>query len=187
MSNIRKTDSKDKIKQAFIKLLLDKGYDKISISSLTKAANINRGTFNLNYLDKEDLLATLEKDFFTDINKILAQDESTPTSYFSSTGILKIIYYLQANYNLIYALINSDISSQFTGQFSEVLKKAFLKKNANLIMTQLPKPYATDIIFNSIITIFTIWIKRKMPESPKELVNIVEKYSELSPKEILGK
>ena len=55
MGKIRKTDSKNKIENAFIKLLTTKDYDQISISNLTKTANVNRGTFYLNYLNKHIL------------------------------------------------------------------------------------------------------------------------------------
>lgn len=49
--------TKKDIKETFISLLEEKGFEKISVSDLTEHANINRGTFYLHYQDKYDLLA----------------------------------------------------------------------------------------------------------------------------------
>lgn len=185
MGKIRKTDSKNKIENAFIKLLTTKDYDQISISNLTKTANVNRGTFYLNYLNKEDLLQSIEKDFFTGLIKILSADNKTKTGYFSNEAIKNIALYLQDNYHLIHALLISDLSAEIDQELIKILKKSFLEKNANLVSPAIPTPYAVEVIFSSIISIFSLWIKRGMKEDIPQLLKIIRQYSELSPKEIL--
>ncbi len=44
------------IREAFLDLLVEKGYDAITISAITERAMVNRATFYLHYLDKQDLL-----------------------------------------------------------------------------------------------------------------------------------
>jgi AcrR family transcriptional regulator len=44
------------LENALVKLMIEKGFDKISIKDLTEEADINRGTFYLHYKDKYDLL-----------------------------------------------------------------------------------------------------------------------------------
>lgn len=90
MGKIRQTDSKRKIERAFVRLLATKKYSQISISSLAKAAQVNRGTFYLNYLDKDDLLHSVEKDFFNGLVKILNSDTKTATGYFRMKLLLKL-------------------------------------------------------------------------------------------------
>jgi len=51
---IRRT--KASIKDAFMILLKEKSYAKISIKEITEKAIVNRNTFYLHYLDKDDLL-----------------------------------------------------------------------------------------------------------------------------------
>lgn len=186
MGKIRKTNSKYKIEQAFIKLLAAKDYDQISISNLTKVAQINRGTFYLNYLDKDDLRTSIEDNFFSGIEAILANNIKTTTNYFSNETIEKIAYYLKDNYHLTYALLASDLSAETKQKFTDLLKKSFLKENANLTSPAIPAPYAKEVIFSSIISIFSLWIKREMKESIPQLLEIAQKYSELSPKDIFA-
>lgn len=45
MTNIRKTNSVEKLKNALIELLLEKDYSEISVSDITKKAGVSRGTF----------------------------------------------------------------------------------------------------------------------------------------------
>lgn len=63
----RKTASRVKIRQALIDLVPAVGFQQLTISQLCQEAGINRGTFYLNYLDKEDLLRQTEADFFSGI------------------------------------------------------------------------------------------------------------------------
>lgn len=109
MGMIRKTASKEKIKQAFIVLLETEGFQKMTISSLVKQAGINRGTFYLNYLDKDDLAQQLVNDFFTDIAAILKQDNGDRNDWFSPAAISQIIEYVQNNFAFAHALLNSDL------------------------------------------------------------------------------
>ena len=51
----RKTASKAKIRQALIDLVPAVGFQQLTISQLCQEAGINRGTFYLNYLDKDEL------------------------------------------------------------------------------------------------------------------------------------
>jgi AcrR family transcriptional regulator len=51
---IRKT--REAINQAFIELMAERDFDKITINDIAERANMNRGTIYLHYIDKYDLL-----------------------------------------------------------------------------------------------------------------------------------
>ncbi|MCO4612962.1 transcriptional regulator, TetR family [Streptococcus infantarius subsp. infantarius] len=46
----RQTETKNYLRQSLAKLLLEKRFEVISVSDLTKTAGINRGTFYLHYV-----------------------------------------------------------------------------------------------------------------------------------------
>lgn len=52
----RKTNSKNAIRSALSRLLLEQSLESLTISQLTKEAGINRGTFYLHYVDKQDMI-----------------------------------------------------------------------------------------------------------------------------------
>lgn len=83
-----------------------------------------------------------------------------------------------------FEVLFNDVTS-VNQQFMQILKQSFAAKHANLTSPAIPAPYAIEVIFSSTISIFSLWIKREMRESIPELLEIVRKYSELSPKEII--
>ena len=83
----RKTKSQDKIKTAVIELLAKKDFSDITVSDITRKAGINRGTFYLHYLDKEDLAQSISDEVtqrFTailDRKKLLTADRIVEALY----------------------------------------------------------------------------------------------------------
>src|SRR5690606_40771921 len=63
--------TKEKIQQSFLQLLKEKNFMKVSVRDITEAAEINRGTFYLHYLDKYDLLDQMEERLLSDLEKHL--------------------------------------------------------------------------------------------------------------------
>ena len=52
MTNIRKTNSVESLKNALIELLFDKNYSEITVTDIAKKAGVSRGTFYQHFLDK---------------------------------------------------------------------------------------------------------------------------------------
>ena len=55
------------IRDAFIELLIEQGFDQITVSAITKRANINRATFYRHYTDIHDLASRLTDLLFGDV------------------------------------------------------------------------------------------------------------------------
>ena len=186
MGNIRKTDSKKRIRSAFIQILANKGFDKVSVSEITRLAKINRGTFYLNYIDKFDLLDEIEREFFSDIKEILLQKNKIADhrTIFSNNQILDIIYYLEENSDLISALVNSNLKNEMQEKFKILLTDVFIQLHVNVDSPKIDKDYAFEIYFGSIATIFIFWIQKGMAETPQELLDIINAYRKLAPLDI---
>lgn len=54
--DLRVVKTKTLIKNSFLELIEEKGYSKVSVTDIVDKAMINRNTFYLHYLDKEDLI-----------------------------------------------------------------------------------------------------------------------------------
>ena len=67
--------TKEKIKSAFTELIMEKGFNNLSVVDISERAGINRGTFYLHYTDKYNLLETLETTIIQNLNEILRISE----------------------------------------------------------------------------------------------------------------
>ena len=62
--------SQDAIKNAFVKLMSEVGFDKITVKDICIGANVGNRTFYLHYLDKYDLLDKLIAEHMDELRKI---------------------------------------------------------------------------------------------------------------------
>ncbi|MNB89772.1 DNA-binding transcriptional regulator EnvR [compost metagenome] len=61
------------LKTAFVDLILEKGYETVTIMDIAGRADYNRGTFYKHFVSKEDLLLDIHDDFLRNISELLLQ------------------------------------------------------------------------------------------------------------------
>ena len=71
-SSTKMLETEMKIQQAFMTLMHQEGFGKLSVQQLAKLAGISRGTFYLHYFDKYDLLAHYEDEMIGHVKSIFA-------------------------------------------------------------------------------------------------------------------
>ena len=57
--------TKTLIRDAFMELIIEQGFDKVTVRAITERARINRATFYRHYTDKHDLAARLTDILFS--------------------------------------------------------------------------------------------------------------------------
>ena len=195
MEQKRKTNTKENIKKAFIKLIKDKGFDSLTVSDLAREANINRGTFYLHYLDKYDLLDQLEKDVIEDLEEILLTNselEKTddPIELIPYEKILEALYYIKEDYHFIEALAGDGGDPNFIQNIENVISEMIqskIEETDNQLRSEdyLPADYAEKIFLSSVVTIIDLWIEKGTYESPEQIARIITKAEQISPFDLL--
>ncbi len=56
------------LQDALITLILEKGYNKITVQHIIDEANVGRSTFYAHYLDKDELMARVEMEIFGNVD-----------------------------------------------------------------------------------------------------------------------
>lgn len=122
MEDLRKRRTKRAIKNAFIKLVNERGFVNVTVKDIAKEAMINRQTFYNYYEDKYDLTEQLNNEELTFFNEVLQQRvnqirERKSLSTFYQTGIFEE---LLNHRQLILALLSIQFDNN---NFRERLKK----------------------------------------------------------------
>ncbi|MBP1045929.1 TetR/AcrR family transcriptional regulator [Enterococcus sp. BWM-S5] len=193
MSTVRNTESKALIKKAFTQLLVEKGIDSLTVSDITRTAGINRGTFYLHYLDKYDLLSSIEADILTHLRDIFNKYGNTddPMELIPYEAILEALQYVMTEFELIKALIGKGGDKKFVDTFKDLIEETIqykIKKSDFLSCNHegLPKVYAHEILLSSIVSVILLWVQRNAEESPEEIAKIINQTKQLSPITLLG-
>src|SRR5437868_4937351 len=63
----RKQRTRRMLREALISVILEKGYDAVTIQDITERADLRRATFYLHYKDKDELLMTVLQETFDEL------------------------------------------------------------------------------------------------------------------------
>ncbi|QPW13594.1 TetR/AcrR family transcriptional regulator [Mammaliicoccus sciuri] len=174
--------SKRAIKQAFIQLLKENNLDRITIQQISDLADVNRGTFYLNYEDKYALLDEMENEQiekikgFVDIRKM---DLSTKTSDrfiedFENKIIKNVITHIEHNIEFYQVILNIERKSQIEEQLADIVRsniKHLIGNKDNVF--GIPENYYLSYVVGSMMSMIKYWVSDENRVSVEELVNYV--------------
>lgn len=168
MEDRRIKKSKHAIKQAFITLLQTKELDKITIKDITTSADINRGTFYLHYIDKYDLLSSMEDEYIKNMSNKLNFDylhiKYSSTEEFArefTTKILKnIMIYIDNNIDFYKVILNIDRKSQIENKISQLmLSNMHTHVTSTNEIAGIPLDYFHSYVSGATISFIKHWVQ----------------------------
>lgn len=186
--------SKRAIKQAFIQLLKENNLDRITIQQISDLADVNRGTFYLNYEDKYALLDEMENEQiekikgFVDIRKM---DLSTKTSDrfiedFANKIIKNVITHIEHNIEFYQVILNLERKSQIEEQLADIVRsniKHLIGNKDNVF--GIPENYYLSYVVGSMMSMIKYWVSDENRVSVEELVNYVSTIASIGPLSIM--
>lgn len=172
----RQKKTRAAIFSAFRVLLAEKPYQKITVQEIIDTANVGRTTFYAHFETKDDLLRALCEELFGHI--IGSAMDCTHTHGLYSHGsapesvFCHLLQHLRENDNHILALLSSQSSELFLGDFKRSLNE--------LVRTQVveprvpadapvPRDFLVNHISGSFVEMVLWWIHGRMKQSPEEL------------------
>ena len=161
------------LQDALITLILEQGYDKITVQHIIDEANVGRSTFYAHYLDKDDLMASSMDLLRGELHQHLSgaggggeEEEETAVS-------LALFRHTKEQYQLYKAMIG--------GRGIDIVIKAIddaLMAHAHTHFAQLeqelgpltvPVPVVATFFASTLQTLLRWWLDNEMPYSPEEM------------------
>ena len=173
-TDLRIIRSKHSIKKAFIELLNEKGYEKITIQDIADKAMINRNTFYLHYQNKPDLLNRSMDELLEELNITLnlCSSSKTPVSGSKLEQLMQIILEkIQNNIPFYKALLLDEIRIYgFQSKMEEIIKKTVADGLDNTQL-KISKELLLQYIASTFMGIVIWWVKNDLSYTPKELAS----------------
>lgn len=160
------------ITQAFIKLLRQKSFDKITINDISDEAMINRATFYSHFKDKFDLFDQIIDKFLGEFVAVLDEENLIEKNSVNikriEVSLTKFYEFVQDNPDLAQIIIthsNIEILSNrllniLTEHYSEIFDALDVRNNSLKIPTDFVVSYITSIFVGSL----NWWIRQKNDE-----------------------
>ncbi len=160
------------LQDALIALILEKGYDKITVQNIIDRANVGRSTFYAHFLDKDDLLESSVEKMREELRQHFTfSGDGDPQNLMMPS--LALFQHTQQQHHLYKAMIG--------GRGIEIVVKAIREaliaharahfEEAERAGKRLTVPMEILIthLAGSLQTLLTWWLDNDMPYSPEEM------------------
>jgi AcrR family transcriptional regulator len=105
--------SRKMILEAYVELMQEKEFDKITVTDIVKHADLNRGTFYAHYQNPLAVLAQIENDIISKMMEFLQEFHYKNFFQDPLPLLLKVESYIEENLEFFRKLIGSNGSDQF--------------------------------------------------------------------------
>ncbi|MCB9453141.1 MAG: TetR/AcrR family transcriptional regulator [Anaerolineaceae bacterium] len=177
----RKQRTRQYLRDALMALIVEKGYDTISIQDITDRANVSRPTFYLHYRDKEELLLTSLEEVYDDLNARIG--EITPEGLMTDGNPMELVAFQHvAEFADFYrVMLGRRGVAAFIIRVQDYLAGVFRHHIEICYPTEYVPNVPVDIITyreaGALIGTLSWWLENGMPYSPTEMAKLHYKSS----------
>lgn len=195
LSNTRKTDrrvirTRRLLRDALFALILEKGFDAVTIEEITGRADLGRTTFYLHYRDKEDLLlqsiGELVDDLIDRMTRLpqeeweLQIDASSPAP---SPAILLPFQHVAEHARLYRIILRGEGTYTVSRRLREIIVQAsgaiagmlLGKERMESLHPQVPMEIFLNYLAGAWLGLITWWLENEMPYSQEQMALMFQK------------
>jgi AcrR family transcriptional regulator len=165
------------LQNALIDLILEKGYDDITIQDLLDRANLGRSTFYTHYRDKEDLLLSGFQGLFDAFQKEYLHSASPAADPVQAARELSLFFFRHAgsHHDLFKAMIGErgqqggQIIMNHSQKYLSQLIYEHIKNQLSKRNTAVPLDVMAHYIASSYLSMLTWWLDHDLPYTPEQM------------------
>jgi AcrR family transcriptional regulator len=160
--------------EALLDLMIEKGYDAITVQDIIDRANIGRSTFYSHFLDKEQLLlANLEqlREFLK--QQCVMQPLPTESGGYRFGFSLAMLQHVQSHKHIYRAVAGKQsgvlVLYHVKRMLSEIAREEIALLLPSSTSSKIPQDVAIEFVVNTFWSILTWWMEQNMPYSATEM------------------
>ncbi|MGJ3237183.1 MAG: TetR/AcrR family transcriptional regulator [Anaerolineae bacterium] len=173
---VRRT--RHRLRDALIQLILEKGYDHITIQEITNAADLSRATFYLHYKDKDELLASSLEEMFDElmdsVKDLMLRRKLEPIE--GDAPSLPVFKHVAEYADLYQSLLgDKGVSSvinrilDYIARIAEQQYEMLLTDEDDVSQLPVPIPVAARHMAGSMFSTISWWLENDMPYTPEAM------------------
>jgi len=159
----RVSKTREAIFTAFVALLREKEYERISINEIAERANVNRGTVYLHFVDKVDLLDQCMDIYLQQLYaSCFPEDAALPPA--APSALLHTLTYLERHSDLYTLLLTNKGTLAFRSRLTKIIIQSIEEQ-----ITAIGLPAGTNreimaqFLSSAIVGLLEWWIVNAMP------------------------
>lgn len=181
MANL-KTDRRSQrtqriLHEALMELMQEKRYDDITVQDIIDRANVGRSTFYSHYQDKEDLMISGLMHLMHILSGMVAKPSKTGEARLLPTQ--ELFEHVQENQSLFRGMVRGRGLEIFFDKGQEYWSQKLTADLQARIppgrQPAVPVPVLAQFVAGTFVTMLRWWLDSKMPYSPKEMDEMLQK------------
>jgi AcrR family transcriptional regulator len=183
----RKIRTRKQLRDALLVLILEKGYDAVTIEDITERADLGRTTFYLHYKDKEHILLESIESIAVDLLQQIT--ENFPA--FSQPGlsmenrenllyapVLLVFHHAKENANLYRIILRGEGAYKTNIRLRQIINRITANimteriESLGLKSPQIPIEFMTNYFAGALLTVITWWLENDTPYSVEEMTTM---------------
>lgn len=182
------------IRDALVGLILEKGYEKVTIQDIIDRANVGRSTFYAHYRDKEDLLLRgvaqiaygdeMDQRVFADLERL------EHAGLAGTLSTIPMFAHVKDNQTLHKAMFEQNRENAILEKGTDYLYANLQAQLSRLVEPGrepgVPIPVLALFLTGGLMTLMKWWLDRDMPYSPQEMDAIFQQIAMPGVRRALG-
>jgi len=159
----------------------EKSIDKITVTDIVNAADINRGTFYAHFKDTRSIIAQIENEIIDKMNQILSKFDFANILDHAWQMFLEIEKIIEQDYDIFVKLIDAPGSEQFLDKLrNTAINNLFLNKK---LPEEVKKSKEFSLRVNyfggGMVNLYLRWFKKEVDCSLRDISNELYKQIKL--------
>ncbi len=159
------------LSDALFALIVERGYEAITVQDITERANVGRATFYLHYKDKEELLAASLKQLVNELTQYVEPNSELPTTY--KTLSVRVFKHIAQHHVLYRALLGESgppiisigMKRYLTALIQSYVIMPLLSRGKAVVDPELLAAHAAG----SLLALLVWWLDHDLVQSAEEM------------------
>jgi AcrR family transcriptional regulator len=163
-----------------LQLVLEKGYEAISIQDITDRADLGRGTFYIHFKDREEVVWTAFRDLFQELEQAAHKQLDRRMPQVEYYGLLNIFCHAEKNRDLYRVMFGGRGSAMLAARVQDLMAEAFLHDIRNAparpnINFDLPEEIRAQLLTGVISRLLFWWLETPNSYSAEQMAAMTYK------------
>lgn len=163
------------LRDSLMSLILEKGYDAITIQEITDRANLGRATFYLHYRDKEDLLVNSLEAIFDELKRLVEKPDGALDLGASQPPVVIAFRHASENADLYRVIFSGQGAARIFLRIKEYLQRVLRKHLEDMLPAgtyAIPLDVTSAYMAGAMFSLIEWWLLSDMPYSPEEMAGM---------------
>lgn len=179
------------LREALMALILEEGYDAISIQDITDKANLGRATFYLHFKDKDELLLEVMDQFMAEFLEQVPQISEAQWRIEDTKAIAKLFDFAGEHYDLYRILIFGSGGITASRQLQRSIAnniKACIQKEMDELGAEpaVPIDFIANHFAGSLLATIYWWLDSDLPYGVEEMATMFQNVNQMTRKTLMG-